>query len=131
MTHEDFIRLAIEAATKGDAPYGALIVKDGKVLAQAYNTGKRDCDPSAHAEMNAIRSLTSKIQHSSLEKCILYTTAEPCPMCASACVWAGITEIIYGASIQDLMAVKQAQIDISCEEVVAKSFRQSRSQKAF
>jgi guanine deaminase len=130
MTPEDFMRLAITEAKKGDAPYGAVIVKDGKVVAVAHNTVKRDHDPSAHAEINAIRSLTAKLQNNSLEGYSIYTTGEPCPMCATACVWAGVSEIIYGASIQDLISVNQSQIQISCEEIIAKSFRKIQVKKS-
>jgi guanine deaminase len=93
------------------------------VIAKAYNTTKRDNDPSAHAEVNVIRSLTTRIKNPSLEGYTIYTTGEPCPMCSTACVWAGISEIVYGASIQDLILVNQSQISISCEEIIAKGFR--------
>ena len=123
MKPEDFMHLALAEAKKGDAPYGAAIVKDNEVVAVGHNTVRRDNDPSAHAEINVIRSLTAKIKNPSLEGYTIYTTGEPCPMCATACVWTGISEIVYGASIQDLISVNQSQIDISCEEVIAKSFR--------
>jgi len=123
MNNEYFMRLAIVEAKQGDAPYGAVIVKDNEVVAVGHNTVRRDSDPSAHAEINVIRSLTAKIQNPSLAGYSIYTTGEPCPMCATACVWTGISEIVYGASIQDLISVNQSQIDISCEEVIAKSFR--------
>lgn len=100
-----------------------MIVKDNEVVAVGHNTVRRDNDPSAHAEINVIRSLTAKIQNPSLAGYSIYTTGEPCPMCATACVWTGISEIIYGASIQDLISINQSQIEISCEEVIAKSFR--------
>lgn len=123
MNEEYFMRLALEEAKKGDAPYGAVIVKDNAAIAVAHNTVRRDSDPSAHAEINAIRSLTAKLKNPSLEGYSIYTTGEPCPMCAAACVWTGISEIIYGASIKDLTDYNQSQIDISCEQVIAKSFR--------
>ncbi len=129
MTPEDFMRLAIAEAKKADAPYGAVIVKEREVVAVGYNTVKRDKDPSAHAEINVIRSLTAKLQNNSLEGHSIYTTGEPCPMCATACVWAGISEIIYGASIQDLISINQSQIEISCEEIIAKSFRKIKVKK--
>lgn len=129
MKPEDFMRLALEEAKKGDAPYGAVIVKDNQVVAAAYNTVRRDSDPSAHAEVNVIRRLTAKLKNPSLEGYIIYTTGEPCPMCASACVWTGLSEIIYGASIEDLISVNQSQINISCEEVIAKSFRKIKVTK--
>jgi tRNA(adenine34) deaminase len=121
MNHEDFMRLALTEAKKGDAPYGAVIIKDNEVVAVAHNTVRRDSDPSAHAEINVIRSLTAKLKNPSLEGYSIYTTGEPCPMCATACVWTGISEIVYGASIEDLISIKQSQIDLSCEEIIAKS----------
>lgn len=123
MQPEDLMNLAITEAKKGDSPYGAIIVKDNEIVAVGHNTVRRDNDPSAHAEINVIRSLTAKIKKPDLTGYTIYTTGEPCPMCATACVWSGISEIIYGASIQDLISVNQSQIDISCEEVISKSFR--------
>ncbi|MBD2194766.1 MULTISPECIES: nucleoside deaminase [Calothrix] len=123
MQPEDFMHLALIEAKKGDSPYGAVIVKDNEIVAVGHNTVRRDNDPSAHAEINVIRSLTAKIKKPDLTGYTIYTTGEPCPMCATACVWSGISEIIYGASIQDLISVNQSQIDISCEEVISKSFR--------
>ncbi|MBN3879875.1 MULTISPECIES: nucleoside deaminase [unclassified Nostoc] len=129
MNPESFMRLALAEAKKGDAPYGAVIVKDNEVVAVAHNTVRRDNDPSAHAEINAIRSLTAKLKSLSLEGYNIYTTGEPCPMCATACVWSGLSEIVYGASIQDLISVNQSQISISCEEVIDKSFRKIKVTK--
>jgi tRNA(Arg) A34 adenosine deaminase TadA len=129
MKPEDFMRLALEEAKKGDAPYGAVIVKDNQVVAAAYNTVKQDSDPSAHAEVNVIRRLTAKLKNPSLEGYTIYTTGEPCPMCATACVWTGLSEIVYGASIEDLISVNQLQINISCDEVIAKSFRKIKVTK--
>lgn len=129
MNPEFFMRLALAEAKKGDAPYGAVIVKDNEVVAVAHNTVKRDNDPSAHAEINAIRSLTAKLKNPSLEGYSIYTTGEPCPMCATACVWSGLSEIVYGASIQDLITVNQSQISISCEEVIDKSSKKIKVTK--
>lgn len=119
----EFMKVALEEAKKGDFPYGAVIVKEKKVIAKGYNTVRRDSDPSAHAEINVIRSLTNEIKNSCLEGYIIYTTGEPCPMCATACVWTGVSEIVFGASIKDLISINQSQIDISCEEIIAKGFR--------
>ncbi|MEH2215380.1 nucleoside deaminase [Nostoc sp.] len=129
MNPESFMRLALAEAKEGDAPYGAVIVKDNEVVAVAHNTVRRDNDPSAHAEINAIRSLTAKLKNPSLEGYSIYTTGEPCPMCATACVWSGLSEIVYGASIQDLISVNQSQINISCEEVIDNSFRKIKVTK--
>ncbi|MEH2222205.1 nucleoside deaminase [Nostoc sp.] len=129
MNPESFMRLALAEAKEGDAPYGAVIVKDNEVVAVAHNTVRRDNDPSAHAEINAIRSLTAKLKNPSLEGYSIYTTGEPCPMCATACVWSGLSEIVYGASIQDLISVNQSQISITCEEIIDKSFRKIKVTK--
>lgn len=129
MNSDSFMRLALAEAKKGDAPYGAVIVKDNEVVAVAHNTVKRDNDPSAHAEINAIRSLTAKLKNPSLEGYSIYTTGEPCPMCATACVWSGLSEIVYGVSIQDLITVNQSQINISCEEVIDKSSKKIKVTK--
>ena len=129
MQPEDFMRLALEEAKKGDSPYGAVIVKDNEVIAKAHNTVRQDSDPSAHAEINVIRNLTTKIKNPYLEGYTIYTTGEPCPMCATACVWTGISEIVFGVSIQDLLEAKQSQINISCEEIIAKGFRKIKVTK--
>lgn len=123
MNQEHYMRLALAQAKQGDAPYGAVIVKDNVIVSQAYNTVRRDNDPSAHAEINAIRQLTTKINSPSVEGYTIYTTGEPCPMCATACVWAGLAEIVYAVSIADLITVNQAQIHITCTEIIAKGFR--------
>jgi tRNA(adenine34) deaminase len=123
MIPEYFMRLALAQAKEGNTPYGAVIVKNNEVVAVAHNTVVRDNDPSAHAEINVIRSLTAKLKNHFLEGYIIYTTGEPCPMCTTACVWSGLSEIVYGASIQDLISINQSQINLSCEEVIAKSFR--------
>ena len=129
MQPEYFMKLALEEAKKGDSPYGAVLVKDNKVIAKGHNTVKQDSDPSAHAEINVIRSLTTRINNPSLEGYTIYSTGEPCPMCAAACIWTGISEIVFGASIQDLVLVKQAQINIPCEEILAKGFRKIKVTK--
>jgi tRNA(adenine34) deaminase len=129
MNHENFMRLALAEAKKGDSPYGAVIIKDNEVVAKAYNTVTRDSDPSAHAEMNAIRALTSKNKSPSLEGYIIYASGEPCPMCAAACIWAGFEEIVIGASIQDLIDINQSQIHLSCEEIIAKSSKKIKVTK--
>ena len=81
---------------------------------------RRNSDLSADAEVNVIRRLTAKLKNPSLEGYIIYTTSEPCPMCATACIWTGLSEIVYDASIEDLISVNQSQINISCNEVIAK-----------
>ncbi|WP_019503742.1 nucleoside deaminase [Pleurocapsa sp. PCC 7319] len=125
MNHEDFIREALIEAKKGDLPYGAVIVKGNKIVIRSYNTAQTDNDVSAHGEINALRAFTKKYGYSldALENHTLYTTCEPCPMCAAACVWAGVSQIVFGASTEQLLDLGTKQIDLACKTVVEKSFQ--------
>lgn len=125
MSHEQLMREAIVEAKKGDSPYGAIIVKEGEIIIRAYNTTQTDNDVSAHAEINALRSFTKQNGYSldSLTGYTLYTTCEPCPMCASACIWSGVSTVVYGASIAQLIDLGNQQIDISCETVARRGFQ--------
>lgn len=76
-------------------PFGAVITKDGIILASAHNTVVESKDATAHAEINAIREASKKLNTNDLSGCVLYTSAEPCPMCLSAIIWANIKEIYY------------------------------------
>ncbi len=82
-------------------PFGCVIVKDGKLLSAAANTVVRDCDPTAHAEMNAIRKAAKRIKSRDLSGCVLYASSEPCPMCLSAIYWSNINTVFYGNSKRD------------------------------
>ena len=96
---ENFMDLAIDKAHEGKTPFGAVIVQDKEVLSAVYNTTSQANDPTAHAEVNAIRQACQYIGGSKLQGTVLYTTCEPCPMCAAAAFFAGIQDIYYGASI--------------------------------
>lgn len=124
--HEQFMGEALSEAKKGDLPYGAVIVKDNEIVIRSYNTAQTDNDVSAHGELNALKAFTKKYGYSldALEGYTLYTTCEPCPMCAAACVWAGVSQIVFGASTKQLLDIGSKQIDISCETVVQKSFQE-------
>ncbi len=126
MGPEDFMQAALVQARQGDSPYGAVIVKDGEIVARAHNTVQRDHDPSAHAEVNVIRQLTARLGSPSLAGYSLYTTCEPCPMCATLCLWAELSEIVFGASIGDLIAAGVPQIDLACAAIVAQSSTQPK-----
>lgn len=83
-------------------PFGAVIIdKNGEILSIASNSVLGDHDPTAHAEINAIRKACEKINSHNLSECVLYTTCYPCPMCLSATIWANIKEIYYGCTAQD------------------------------
>jgi guanine deaminase len=90
-----------EGIAAGNSPFGAAIVKNGNIVACAHNTVWRDTDPTAHAEVNAIRQAAKALSTIDLSGCVMYTTCEPCPMCLSAIHWAKIDRVIYGANIAD------------------------------
>ncbi|MFD0932652.1 nucleoside deaminase [Psychroflexus salinarum] len=110
---------AVEQAKLGNTPFGAVIVNEEEEYTEAYNTTKQD-GPVAHAEINAINKLNS-LDYTNAARLTLYSTVEPCPMCMSAIVWAGIGKVVYGASIADASEFGR-QINITSEEVANKSW---------
>ncbi len=98
--HKKFILAAIREAKKAyrknEVPVGAVIVADGKIIARAYNETIRLNDPTAHAEIIALRKAAKKIGNYRLNGCQMYVTVEPCPMCAGALIWARVKELVYG-----------------------------------
>lgn len=102
---ERFMRLAIrkaaEGVRKGQTPFGSCIVRGGEVIAAAHNTVWKSVDPTAHAEVNAIRRASRKLKSIDLSGCVLYSTCEPCPMCFSATHWARLDAVVFGARIAD------------------------------
>jgi guanine deaminase len=86
-------------------PFGAVIVKDNKVISVASNTVLKDNDPTAHAEINAIREAGRKLNTYDLSDCTLYATGYPCPMCLSAIIWANIKEVYYGTDLEDAESI--------------------------
>jgi tRNA(adenine34) deaminase len=88
----------VRAAERGEVPVGALVVKDGKVIGRGYNAPISSKDPSAHAEIQALREATKKLGNYRLEGCSLYVTLEPCAMCAGAIMHARIARLVYGAA---------------------------------
>ena len=87
--------------TKKKKSIACVIVKDGKIVAQGTNTVKKEKNPFRHAEINAIEIACKKIGSFDLSDCWLYSTYEPCPMCASACVWARLKGVVFGANMDD------------------------------
>ena len=100
-THETFMKLALaqaeEARALGEIPVGAVIVKDGAVIAAAGNRRETQKDPTAHAEMLALRMAARKLQDWRMTGCTMYVTLEPCPMCAGALAMARMSGIVFGA----------------------------------
>ena len=93
--------LAAENIDRGGGPFGAVIVKDGEVISAAGNSVTLDNDPTAHAEVNAIRRACSLMRSFKLDGCVVYSSCEPCPMCLSALYWAGVSRIYYGNTAAD------------------------------
>jgi tRNA(adenine34) deaminase len=108
--------------TENPRPFGALIVhtKSGQPLVRALNAVRLRCDPSAHAEVQSVRLAARRIKQISLVGYTLYTTCEPCPMCMSTVLWAGLDRVVYGATIADASRHCN-QIQIPATEVAARS----------
>jgi tRNA(Arg) A34 adenosine deaminase TadA len=108
--------------TESPRPFGAAIVDttSGRLLLRALNAVKQQCDPSAHAEVRAIRLATKRLKKLSMAGYTLYTTCEPCPMCMSTALWAGLDRVVYGATIADANRHCN-QIQIPATEVAARS----------
>ncbi|MBO8461272.1 MAG: nucleoside deaminase [Firmicutes bacterium] len=101
-----FMRMAIKEAKKGieshhGGPFGAVIVKDGKVVGKGHNQVLKNNDPTCHGEIMAIHKACKNLKTFDLSGCELYTTGEPCPMCYAAILWANIDKVYYGCTIQD------------------------------
>lgn len=98
------IRLADESVAHGGGPFGAVVVKDGRILAGASNSVTLDNDPTAHAEVNAIRQACRELGTFDLKGSVIYASCEPCPMCLGAIYWAGIERIYYANTRADAAA---------------------------
>ncbi len=103
--HQHFLQQAIELATHSaqqqGGPFAAIIVKDGTVIGRGHNQVTQNCDPSAHAEIMAIRDACKTTNNYQLNDCIIYASCEPCPMCMSAIYWARIPVLFYAATSAD------------------------------
>ncbi len=100
------MKLAVDEARKGinarhGGPFGCVIVRDGEVIGSGHNEVIKQNDPTCHGEMMAIRNACKKLGSHDLSGCELYTTAEPCPMCRGAIMWANISKVYYGCNVAD------------------------------
>lgn len=100
LLHEKFMRIAIELAEKNvleslGGPFGAVVVKNGEIISQSGNLVTVTNDPTAHAEISAIRLACTKLNTFDLTDCVIYTSCEPCPMCLSAIYWSRISTVYY------------------------------------
>ena len=99
------VELSIKSVSSGTGPFGAVIVKDDKIISEGFNTVTLTNDPTSHAEIAAIRIACKNLNNFSLEGCDLYTTCEPCPMCLSAIYWARINKIFYANTRSDAQKI--------------------------
>lgn len=100
------IQLSIENARSGrGGPFGAVVVKDGKIIAEGVNEVAARHDPTAHAEVLAIRQACEKMGHFELKDCELYTSCEPCPMCMAAIYWARLSRVYFAGLAEDASRV--------------------------
>lgn len=103
--NKDFMKIAIELAEenvkKGGGPFGAVIVKDGEIIGEGVNTVTSHNDPTAHAEVNAIRNACKNLSSFQLDDCEIYSSCEPCPMCLGAIYWARPSKLYFAASKTD------------------------------
>jgi guanine deaminase len=110
MNHEDFMKDAIQLSLEGvrsgrGGPFGCVVVRDGRIVGRGSNQVTSTCDPTAHAEIVAIRDACRALGTFQLGDCTIYASCEPCPMCLSAIYWARIPAAFYGNSRQDAAAI--------------------------
>jgi tRNA(Arg) A34 adenosine deaminase TadA len=122
--NETFIReailLAAQARQHGNHPFGALLVQDGRVILTAENTVNTDHDQTRHAELNLVSTAARQFNSEILANTILYTSTEPCAMCAGAIYWTGIRVVVYGCSAELLGAMADGGLVIPCREIFAR-----------
>jgi len=122
---EGMMRIAVDQAhvsrREGNKGYGAVVAKDGRILAIAHDTASMMKDPSLHAEMNAIRAAVRETGDADLCGAILFSTCEPCPMCSSLSVWANLSAVCFGVSIEKTAHLGKSRIHVSAREVAERS----------
>lgn len=99
------IELSIENIKNGGGPFGSVIAKEGEIIATGVNRVTSDCDPTAHAEINAIRNAAKKLGTFNLSGCEIYASCEPCPMCLGAIYWSHLDKLYYGNTQQDAASI--------------------------
>lgn len=138
------LKEAEKSANFDEVPVGAVIVKDGKIIARGHNLRERNNDPTAHAEIVAIRKACKKLKSWRLEGCTIYVTIEPCSMCAGTLLWTRIKRIVYGASdpkggalgssynlfevknINHKVEITRGVLENKCSELMTSFFRSKR-----
>ena len=113
------IALARAAIAAGQMPVAAVLARNGAIVAEAYNTVWRDTDPTAHAEMNALRRAASQLKTVDLSGTTIYATLEPCPMCLAAIHWAKVDRAVFGAGIADSAAAGFNELAVPAARLAA------------
>lgn len=123
--HESFARQAIalarQARAAGNHPFGALLVLDGAVVASAQNTVHTDRDPTAHAETNLVARAIRELSPDQIRRSVLYTSCEPCAMCVGKMYWAGIRQVAYALSAEELARLAGGSFLIPCKELFSRT----------
>jgi len=133
------IELSIQNIKDNGGPFGCVIVKENKIIAEGVNRVTFNNDPTAHAEIIAIRYACEKLNTFNLEECELYTSCEPCPMCLSAIYWSHIDKIYYGNSRLDASKIgfdddfiyNELNKELSSRKIQMKQINQNEAKKAF
>ena len=141
------LKEALKAKDKDEVPVGAIIVKDGKILAKGHNLRESSFDPTSHAEINAIRKACKKRKSWRLEGSTIYVTVEPCSMCAGTILWARIDRVVFGAkdlkggalgttfnlyempSLNHYPKVTGGILEKECSELISSFFKNKRAKK--
>lgn len=128
MSHKQYLdqclELAGEAIENGDHPFGSLIVLDGKVVATSSNEVVSLNDVTAHAEVRVLQKAQKNLSLEELSRSILYTSTEPCPMCAGAIFWAEITHVVYGCSQEQLYSIVKGGLELKAQVVLNSGARE-------
>jgi len=138
-----FLRKAIEIANygikKGCGPFGAVISKKGRIIAESNNKVILNTDPTAHAEILAIREAARSLKTHELNGCVLYTSCEPCPMCLGAIYWSGIKRVVYAsdrkdaaiAGFDDEMIYHEISLDPSKRRITFEQIKDTEAKEVF
>ena len=133
------IKLAKQNIDKGGGPFGAIIVKNGEIIAQSVNSVTSDNDPTAHAEVNAIRLASKKLGTFDLSGCEIYSSCEPCPMCLGAIYWARIDKLFFAgtktdaekAGFSDKFIYEEIELSIDERKLKTKNMLREDAKKVF
>jgi tRNA(Arg) A34 adenosine deaminase TadA len=133
------IDLSVDNIDPGGGPFGAVIVRDGEVISTGTNRVVPNSDPTAHAEVMAIRNACTSLGTFQLTGCTVYSSCEPCPMCLSALYWAGVSRICYGNTKDDAKAINfddsfiydQLELKYEDRSIKCEHFMRSEAQRAF